>query len=298
MNFDTFAVGLNFAEGPVILPDDTLLCVEVLGGNLTSIDRNGKTSIIVFLDGGPNGAAIGPDGRCYVCNNGGLSPEDIENLSNQSLAQIDHDVAEGRIEAVDLKTGEFIRLYDHCEGKPLIAPNDLVFDQHGGFYFSDYGSLRQATPQPGYVYYARFDGTDIQRLDFVFERPNGVGLSPDGSTLYVSETSTGRLWALDIFAPGKINTGTMAKPIYHDPDLSMDSLAVQADGKICVACPHNNLIVRVSLNGNAEHIPTPPGGPANICFGGSDYRTAYVACLQAGCILITQWDTAGLPLNY
>jgi gluconolactonase len=82
---------------------------------------------------------------------------------------------------------------------------------------------------------------------------------------------SGRLWRLPIAAPGRAGA---AECLFEDAGLKMDSLAVQADGRVCIACPGNDLIVRVAADGTDDRIATPPGGPSNICFGGPDLRTA------------------------
>ena len=64
--------GLSFPEGPVALPDGSVLVVEIGAGRLTRILPGGERGVIAHVGGGPNGAALGPDGHCYVCNNGGF----------------------------------------------------------------------------------------------------------------------------------------------------------------------------------------------------------------------------------
>ena len=71
MNLRPVADGLVFPEGPVVLADGSVLVVEVLGGRLTRIDSDGTKTVVAQTGGGPNGAAIGPDGRCWITNNGG-----------------------------------------------------------------------------------------------------------------------------------------------------------------------------------------------------------------------------------
>ena len=86
----------------------------------------------------------------------------------------------GRIQRVDLDTGKVEDLYTECDGWPLRAPNDLVFDEHGGFYFTDHGytDLETRIGHPTGIYYAQADGTAIREVVFPAASPNGIGLSP------------------------------------------------------------------------------------------------------------------------
>src|SRR5437899_13105416 len=63
--------GLRFPEGPVAMDDGSVLVVEIARGTLTRVRPNGAKEVIAETGGGPNGAAIGPDGKVYICNNGG-----------------------------------------------------------------------------------------------------------------------------------------------------------------------------------------------------------------------------------
>ena len=69
------AKGLKFPEGPISMNDGSIILVEIARGTLSKINISGKIEVIANLGGGPNGAAIGPDGQCYVCNNGGFEWE-------------------------------------------------------------------------------------------------------------------------------------------------------------------------------------------------------------------------------
>ena len=107
---------------------------------------------------------------------------------------------------VDPETGKFETLYDFCDGRRLNGPNDLVFDDAGGFWFTDLGKTRERDNDRGAVYYAKADGSKIEEKIFPLERPNGCGLSPDDKTLYVVETPTARCWSFELSAPGEIES--------------------------------------------------------------------------------------------
>src|ERR1700722_7269943 len=70
---EVLADGLAFPAVPVAMPDGSVVVVEVAAGKLTRVDADRKVSPVAALGGGPNGAALGPDGAFYVCNNGGMT---------------------------------------------------------------------------------------------------------------------------------------------------------------------------------------------------------------------------------
>jgi gluconolactonase len=300
------ASGLRFPEGPIAMPDGSVLLVEIERGTLTRVTPDGGSEIVADLGGGPNGAAIGPDGRCYVCNNGGFKwhYEEI-GPGMRSVAQAD-DYSGGRIEAVDLKTGQTEVLYTHCGDVQLRGPNDIVFDREGGFYFTDLGKVRARDWDRTGIYYARIDGGHIEEIAYPMVTPNGVGLSADETTLYVAETWTGRLWAFDIAAPGKLDKQPWPSP--HGGRLvgtttgfrNFDSLAVEADGRICIATLMDGGITVVTPDGaSIEHVPMPdPYYTTNICFGGQELKTAYITESWHGTLIAVDWPRPGLPLNF
>ena len=138
------ASNLEFPEGPVALGDGSVLVVEIRGARLTRIRSDGGRETVARWEGpdraGPNGAAIGPDGACYVCNNGGFEWLEAGGLLLPGEQPADY--TGGSIQRVDLETGEVETLYRECDGVPLKGPNDLVFDETGGFWFTDHGKTR------------------------------------------------------------------------------------------------------------------------------------------------------------
>src|SRR5690606_28399646 len=158
--FREIASGLRFPEGPIAMPDGSVLLVEIERGTLTRVRADGVTEVVAETGSGPNGAAIGPDGHCYVCNNGGLERPTAEDGRRRPLLQAES-YSGGRIEKVDLATGNISILYRDCDGVPLRGPNDIVFDGHGGFWFTDLGKTRALDWDRSAVYYAMADGSGI-----------------------------------------------------------------------------------------------------------------------------------------
>ena len=288
--------GLQFPEGPIAMPDGSIIVVEIQRGTVSRVSPGGSIEVIATPGGGPNGAAIGPDGACYICNNGGFEWHERNNLVFPGDQP--NDYSGGRIERVDLSSGEVNVLYTECNGNPLRGPNDIVFDRQGGFWFTDHGKNRPRDKDRTGVYYATIDGQHIREVIFPMEAPNGIGLSPAEDQLYVAETPTGRLWSFDISEPGVIDGAR--RMLAQIPDYHMfDSLAVDAEGNICVATLITGGITVHSPDGErAQLIEMPDILTTNICFGGEDLKTAYITLSSTGSLVSIPWHCAGLPLNF
>ncbi len=298
--------GLRFPEGPVAMPDGSVILVEIEGKRLTRVAADGTKTTIAQMSGGPNGAALGPDGRMYICNNGGFNWNEHPEHGLRPVAQAD-DYAGGRIERVDLATGKIETLYTSCNGHGLRGPNDLVFDAHGGFYFTDLGKARHRDLDRGGIYYAKADGSMIKEIAYPTMTANGCGLSPDGRTLYYAETESARLWAVDLEGPGQAKRHPFPSPNGTARFVAQcggaytrfDSLAVDGAGNICVATLFHGGITVISPDGKStRHIPMPDIYTTNICFGGPDLRTAFITLSTSGRLASCQWETAGLKLNF
>lgn len=296
------AQGLRFPEGPIALPDGSVLLVETAAGCLTRITPDGQRELVVDLGGGPNGAAIGPDGRCYICNNGGFAWRDRDGILLPRGSAPDYQG--GAIQAVNLSTLAVQSLYTQCGEQLLISPNDIVFDAHGGFWFTDFGHTHQRTRDRGAIYYALADGSNIREVVFPLDGPNGIALSPDGRTLFAAETFTGRIWAWDIISPGQlapVNRNILAgtgRIITTLPGLQLcDSMAVDLNGNLHVATIPNGISV-ISQTGELLALePMPEPYATNVCFGGPGLRTAFVTLSSTGRLVSyeSQWTGAALP---
>lgn len=302
-NYTVMAEGLEFPEGPVAMEDGSVILVEIKARCITRVHPDGRKERIVATDGAPNGAAFGPDGALYICNNGdGFlwgAPGGVTQPVGASPTY-----SGGRIERVDLSSGKITELYREVGGQPLLMPNDLVFDREGGFYFTDHGTREARAFNCGGVYYGKADGSLAKEIVFPITTANGVGLSPDEKTLYVAETETGRLYSYRIAAPGEIVAPDPARP--GDPVLAgiegfkrYDSLAVEENGNVCVAGLTPGCITVVSPEGReVECIAMPDEFSTNICFGGPDMRTAYVTLSGSGRLIAMEWPRPGLRLNF
>jgi gluconolactonase len=303
--FTEITSGLQFPEGPIAMPDGTVVLVEMFGPRLTRVHPDGTKETIAEIPGGPNGAAVGPDGAIYLCNNGGcFTPVDLGGFMLPGPFDPEAYLG-GRIQRVDVHTGEVTDLYTECDGQPLRAPNDIVMDGHGGFWFTDHGIRDHAarTSDLTGIYYAKTDGSEIREVVFPVEAPNGIGLSPDGHTLYWAETHSGRVFQRNVSSTGHLAD---AAPLDTSVVLCglpgmqlLDSLAVDGAGNVCVATLVNGGITVISPDGSTvEHLPTGDLLTTNICFGGEDLRTAYITLSGTGRLVSVPWPYPGLRLAH
>lgn len=298
MEFEVIAEGLKFPEGPIVLPDGSVIVVEIARGTLTRCWR-GRKEVIATLGGGPNGAAIGPDGAIYVCNNGGFHWHDYGSLLVPGDAAADY--TSGRIERVDVGTGKFELVYEAVNDARLSGPNDIVFEKSGAFWFTDLGKARGRVKERGGLYYAKADGSLIKEVYYGVGL-NGVGLSPDEQVCYAAETDSARLWAYDITGPGDVAPPALGAAGRFVAGQSafcyLDSLAVQANGDVCVATIINGGVTTITPAGQSSHVAQPDVLVTNIAFGGADMRDAYITLSSTGQLVRARWPQPGHKLKF
>jgi gluconolactonase len=263
------------------MDDGSVIVVEIQSGTLARVAPDGTITQVADTGGGPNGAAIGPDGKVYVCNNGGFEWANVDGMTVPGAQPADY--IGGRIQRVDIATGKVEDLYTECDGNPLRGPNDKAG-----------------------LYYAKADGSSITNLVYGLDHANGTSLSPDGKTVYVAETITGRLWSWEIESPGVLKPGTTPLApgnLHYDfPGWQLlDSMAVDSEGNVCVATLVTGAISVISPKGellNQIHVPKYDVFVTNICFGGPDLKTAYITSSGFGLLYALEWHCPGLRLNY
>jgi len=301
MDIELVTEGLEFPEGPIAMADGSVILTEIKGQRLTRVKPDGSKETVVETGGGPNGAAIGPDGAIWITNNGGAFEWlDVQGLCIPGPTPTSH--TGGHIQRFDLTSGKLETVYDSCDGKRLIGPNDIVFDKAGGLWFTDHGCSTPEGRKFGAVYYAKADGSAITRQRDHVISPNGIGLSPDEKVVYVADTQLGRLWGFDVAEPGVLAPPAGFAPgrvICNLPDYQLlDSLAVEAGGKVCVATIINGGITAFDPDGAIEHYPFPDLVCTNICFGGADLRDAWITASSTGKLYRCRWPRPGLKLNF
>ena len=305
IKLDVIATGLKFPEGPVAMADGSVILTEIANGEITRIAPDGSKSRVARTGGGPNGLALGPDGRLYCANNGGFAY--VEHMGSLMPVGMRDDYSGGRIERVDIETGRVEVLYQSGDfGCVLRGPNDIVFDAHGGFWFTDHGKIDYQSRQQDVVgiFYGKADGSHLEEVIFPSNHPNGIGLSPDYNRLYVAETFTCMLTEYRVTGPGQITPdhgGSVPGRMLYRPAgyKFFDSLAVEASGNICVATVGESGISVVSPEGAlVDFVPTDELFTTNICFGGPDMMDAWITLSGTGRLAKARWRRPGLKLAH
>jgi gluconolactonase len=307
LDLAVIADGLGFPEGPVVCPDGSVLLVDIEDGRVVRV-ADGMTTVVATPGGGPNGLAIGPDGGAYVANNGGFLWTDVGGvripIDRETHTNEPPGFAGGWIERVDLASGAVTVLHDSCGGRRLRGPNDLVFDEAGGLWFTDHGKGRRASVDRGGLYYVPPDGGEVREVAFPLLGPNGVGLSPEGDRVYVAETHTGRLWAWDLADPGDVRPAAGSLAVRHGgvcvvaTPYSFDSLAVEEDGRIVIGAIGDGLVAVTPDGQEVDVHPIPGDVTTNVAFGGPDRRRAVITLSRSGRLAETTWPRPGLALRF
>lgn len=295
-NLRVVATGLRFPEGPVALADGSVLVVEIARGTLDRVTRDGDVEVVAECGGGPNGAAVGPDGAVWVANNGGaFAWHEVGPLLIPGDPPPAVWPGQGSIQQVDLDNGKVETVCTVSSGRPLRAPNDLVFDATGGLWFTDHGAREARTSDRTGIHYLAPGATEATEVLFPLEAPNGIGLSPAGDQLYAAETHQGRLWAWDVTEPGVAQgtnpVGAAGGRLLLDPGdhTVFDSLAVDGEGWVCVGTLIRGGITAVSPDGSeVEYVPMHDPLTTNICFG-PDGHTAFATLSGGGQLVAFDW---------
>ena len=298
-NYEVIATGLEFPEGPVVMPDGSIILVEIKRGTITRVDPdNGSVDVVARPGGGPNGAAIGPDGALYVCNNGGFEWGENRGLTIPGLVADDY--SSGRIERIDLETGAVYVVYAYVDGVPLKGPNDLMFDSTGGFWFTDHGKMRARTRDRGGLYYGKADGSSVREISFPLDGPNGVGLSPEEDRVYVAETHQGSILYWELDGPGELAGSPHGRFLARPAGRKLfDSLAMDAEGNVSVATIQTGGISTFTPDGEElDFFAVEDPLCTNICFGGADMKTAFITLSGTGKLIRSDWPRPGLVLPY
>jgi gluconolactonase len=245
--------GFEFTEGPAADAKGYVYFSDIPKETIYKVDLGGKLSKFTEKSNHANGLMFNSKGELCACE------------------------MDGQIVAYNVATKERRVVAGKYEGNRFNAPNDLVVDKNDGIYFTD-PSFRAPKPMPQNklgVYYT--DGKKVTRLLDDLPNPNGVILSIDEKTLYVIPTGQPQMMQYPIEAPGKIGKGKVFCTLKGPEGKKAgggDGLTIDEKGNLYITSglglqvfdPAGKLLGIISL----------PEQPANVTFGGADFKTLYV----------------------
>ena len=241
--------GMEFTEGPTPDAKGNVYFTDIPAEKIYIHRPDGTREIFMQGSGRCNGLMFDKEGRLWACQGG-----------------------EGRVVRIDIETADVTPVADDIDGGPFLSTNDLVLDAHGGAYFTDPAYWRHPKSKVDEaVYYVDADG-DITRIASGLKRPNGILLSPDGTTLYILPTGERRLIAHDVKAPGKIGPGRDLAELRSGGD----GLTCDTEGNLYVTQPRVRMIEVFAPDGTSLTSVKLPGSPSNVCFGGPGLDHLYV----------------------
>lgn len=181
--------------------------------------------------------------------------------------------------------------------------NDLTTDREGRLYVGRLGVLPADSPvrPPGALWSVDRDGA-VRRWCDDIGISNGMGVSPDGRTLYYIDTSRDA-----VFACGLLPDGTVTdRRLFHqfEPGARPDGMAIDERGFVIVAAAKLAALIRIDPDGRlAESIDVDGRYVASLCFGETDRHQVFVTTFgnpydagRTGCVLRGRMDVPGLPV--
>jgi gluconolactonase len=259
---DQLATGFTFTEGPIWMPDGTLLFSDMPADKRRRWDPARGVSVVRESSDQCNGMTVDNDGALIVCQH--------------ATSTVVRETADGARETVA----------SHWQERELNSPNDVVVAGDGSILFSDptygrmpgFGRERELELDFRGVYRVRAGDGELQVLADDFGQPNGLCFSPDESVLYVNDTEHAHIRAFDVATDGSLGNGRIfAAGISDSPrcdDGRVDGMKVDELGNVYVTGPGGIWIFAPS----GERLGTIaiPEVAANMNWGDGDWRTLYI----------------------
>jgi gluconolactonase len=272
---DLIIKGLEFAEGPTADAfGETYFC-DLSGAAVYRVVRSAtgyRADRIVTASNGVAGLAFSRAGRLY---------------GTQMFS--------GAIVEVELFTDGTARLRNVIErigGEARPGCNDLVTTSDGGIWWTNMGDRRK--PNRRGIYYSTEAGGEPVQVASPLTQPNGIRLSPDGTSLYAVDYGAPVVWKFPVLGPGKLGDGVplASLAIVGDPAKVRggDGMTVDSKGNLWVAVPLASAVVVFDPAGKPLGRVIVPEYPSNCAFGGADGKTLFITARTGVYVLPTLVD--------
>jgi gluconolactonase len=247
-----------FTEGPLPTPDGGLLFTDYRGDRIWRLDAHGKLSVFREGTNMTNGIAFMPNG---------------------DLVAVEYKARRISVSAPD---GRNVRELTRGDGaRPLGGVNDAIADAKGGVYFTDPHDRPIVAGRRVFVYYLPPGQSRARVVDDTMIRPNGLVLSPDGSTLYVADTVGHDVMAWDVRPDGSLaarRSFARLRGLEEGGESGGDGVAVDRDGRLYVtSVPGVQVFDR-----RGQYLGTirVPRRPTNVAFSGPGKQTLYITARE------------------
>jgi gluconolactonase len=249
--------GFVFTEGPVGTPDGGLYFSDIRPSRIYRLDPHGKIDLVREQTNGANGLALTRDGELLAAEGEG------KRISKRS------------------RDGTIATVTDGVDGKPFMAPNDLILDAKGGIYITDPGPRPVVPGRIAYVYYLPASAKQPIVIDDQIARPNGLTLTRDGKTLIVDDTLGPSVYAYDVQPDGSVkNKRTLAqlRDIPEGKESGADGIALDREDRVYITTVAG---VQV-FDAAGKYLGTikVPRQPANAAFSGPDKRMLFITARE------------------
>ncbi len=241
------AVNLRFAEGPVWSPEGFLLFSDTVSNKLHKFIPGKGEEAFADIAGGPSGNGYDAQGRLYTC-----------------------EFRERRITRTAKNKTEVIAA--RFEGKRFNAPNDIIVRRDGHIYFTDpaFGNQQDTRELDFYGVFHVTPKGEVEAIAKWKTRPNGIALSPNGRTLYVSDSDARIVRAFDL---DKNGTGSNERIVIEKIAGVPGGIRTDEKGNLWLAA--KSVFVYSPQGQELGHLDL-ADAPSNLAFGDADYQTLFV----------------------
>lgn len=272
---DALCNGYTLIEGPLWVPGRGLMFADVLAGGVFCLGESGAVETVFEHRRGIGGMSWHEAGGLVVSG---------RNLSFKPFGE-----------------GATLTLIEQQEDG-RVGFNDITTDAAGRVYAGSLGNspvfADGREPRSGDLYVVDLDGS-FRIVGRDIQLTNGLGFSPDGGTLYHSDTTRGGVFCYEVYDDGNLGEKRLFAEISD-----ADGLVVAEDGSVWVACAGSGGVQVLAADATpTRFIEIPKPMCTSLCFGGSDLQDLYIVCgsrgtdsENAGAVYKVRVDVAGVPV--
>jgi gluconolactonase len=258
-DLELLALGFVFTEGPLELPDGSVLFQDIKAERTYRVDMQGNVSLIREHTGAANGQTWGPSGQVVFCE------QNWRRVSELGEATIGPRA-----------------LLETWEGRRLNSPNDIVARSDGLMFFTDppYGTTPETKELTFQAVWALDPRTESARpLVDDFEKPNGLAFSPDAKSLYVCDTGRYHVRVFEVSTDGSLTGGRVLASFDPAEPGGPDGMKVDLAGRLYVAVAQGIWVLEPE--GRLLGILATPRRPSNLAWCGPNLDVLAITAVDA-----------------